>query len=120
MSGREACPRCGKKYSYIEERRASGGRKYFYAVHYLGKGRKRKCYLGPNLYYNVTKMHRDLGLFLSGIADPDRLVRYVYTLTPRLLRAGLSPDDARRLANHLEEVARRLRIMFFEMRFKRR
>lgn len=56
------CPRCGTKYSYIEEREVNG-RRYYYAVHYRsenGKRVKKKCYLGADIYEYVNRLHGDM------------------------------------------------------------
>jgi len=42
---------------------------YYYAVHRVGRGvdaKKRKCYLGPRLYKNVSLTHENLGITLEG------------------------------------------------------
>jgi hypothetical protein len=44
------CPRCGQIYSWLDHLRI-GNNTYTYAVHYLGKGRRKKCYLSPQHQY---------------------------------------------------------------------
>jgi len=52
------CPRCGRRYTYIEKRRI-GGNVYLYCVHESRKGGKRtviKHYIGPEegyIYGNI-------------------------------------------------------------------
>ena len=83
MSGEKgfACPRCGRKASYLETQ-VKGSQVYYIAVHYEGyqkvkdkvKKKVRKCYLGPKEYILVEKFH---GLGLAGLVDPGRFRRYV-------------------------------------------
>jgi len=78
------CPRCGRRFSYIERREARG-REYFYAVHYFGyevvdgkvKKKVKKCYLGPREYEYVEKLH---SLGLAGLIDRERFRRYLKEL----------------------------------------
>jgi uncharacterized protein (DUF1778 family) len=86
MAGRESekiCPRCGMKFSYVEERRI-GNNSYFYAVHVSREGKKRrvrKCYLGPSgSYVHVSHLHRDEGLELKGLMDRNRAIEYMNRL----------------------------------------
>jgi hypothetical protein len=44
------CPRCGQIYSWLDHLRI-GNNTYTYAVHYLGKWRRKKCYLSPKYQY---------------------------------------------------------------------
>lgn len=91
------CPRCGQHYSYIETRTVevksrdkSKKQNYYYAVHYEkdenGKTRRRRCYLGPNRYIYVTRLHRDLGLILYGAIVPKRDEKYREMLLFNLTR----------------------------------
>ena len=92
------CPRCGLPYSYIESY-TKGSQKYYVAVHYEGyekaeaEGKKkvkkkvRKCYLGPQVYKYVEKLH---GLELSGPIDKERFKRYFKEL---LDEVDLSPRE---------------------------
>ncbi len=74
------CPRCGLPYSYIE-RRKNGDRVYYYAVHYSrvdgGKRKVHKCYLGPDTYEYVSRLHVREGLILKGLSDPERVLEYL-------------------------------------------
>jgi len=64
------------KISYTESRRV-GDRVYIYAVHYVGyskvdnkvRKRVRKCYLGPEVYEYVSRLHVREGLELRGLRD---------------------------------------------------
>ena len=78
------CPRCGLKYSWIERKRV-GYHEYFYAVHIDGPSRK-KCYLGPKTYENVTKLHYDMALVLRGLLERDRAVEYLEILLVKVRR----------------------------------
>jgi len=103
---KKLCPRCGKPYSYIESY-TKGSQKYYVAVHYEGyqkvegkvKKRVRKCYLGPQTYRYVEKLH-ELGL--SGAIDKERFKRYFKEL---LDEVDLSP---RELIAMIEELGSRL------------
>jgi hypothetical protein len=65
---KKLCPRCGQPLSYIESYK-KGSQTYYVAVHYEGyekaevEGRRRikkkvrKCYLGPQVYKYVEKLH---------------------------------------------------------------
>ena len=100
------CPRCGQPYSYIESY-TRGSQTYYVAVHYEGyekvegkvKKRVRKCYLGPQTYRYVEKLH-ELGL--SGPIDRERFKRYFREL---LDEVDLSP---RELIEMIEELGSRL------------
>jgi len=68
-AGLSICPRCGMPYNWVESRRR-GNNTYYYAVHRTGRGadaRKKKCYLGPHLYKNVSVTHENLGITLEGL-----------------------------------------------------
>jgi len=78
------CPRCGLRYSWIERKRV-GYHEYFYAVHVDG-GARKKCYLGPKTYENVTKLHYDMALVLKGLLDRDRAVEYLEILLVKVRR----------------------------------
>jgi hypothetical protein len=103
---KKLCPRCGQPYSYVDSYRR-GGQVYYVAVHYEGyekvegkvKKRVRKCYLGPQVYKYVEKLH-DLGL--SGPIDKERFKRYFKEL---LDQVDLSP---RELIAMIEELGSRL------------
>jgi hypothetical protein len=118
------CPRCGQPISYIERQRR-GNRFYYYAVHYEGYERTpdgrirkkvRRCYLGPNAYIEVSKLHADLGLTLKGLIEEGRERDYMEalanTIEARLRDGSLRPEEALELARSLDrltELARRLR-----------
>jgi hypothetical protein len=103
---KKLCPRCNQPYSYIESY-TKGSQKYYVAVHYEGyekvegkvKKRVRKCYLGPQTYRYVEKLH-ELGL--SGPIDRERFKRYFREL---LDEVDLSP---RELIEMIEELGSRL------------
>jgi hypothetical protein len=107
---KKLCPRCGQPYSYIESY-AKGSQKYYVAVHYEGyekaevEGRRRikkkvrKCYLGPQVYKYVEKLH---GLELSGPIDKERFKRYFKEL---LDEVDLSPGE---LIAMIEELGSKL------------
>jgi cell fate (sporulation/competence/biofilm development) regulator YlbF (YheA/YmcA/DUF963 family) len=121
------CPRCGQPISYIERQR-HGNQVYYYAVHYLGyertpDGRIRKkvkrCYLGPEKYIEVSKLHSDLGLTLKGLMEEGRERDYMEALVRSVrdrMRGGrLTAEKARELAavfsrfsEELKELAREL------------
>jgi len=102
----KVCPRCGQPFSYIESY-AKGSQRYYVAVHYEGyqkvegkiKKKVRKCYLGPQVYKYVEKLH---GLELSGPIDKERFKRYFKGL---LDEVELSP---RELVSMIEELGSRL------------
>jgi uncharacterized C2H2 Zn-finger protein len=103
---KKLCPRCGQPYSYVESY-TKGSQKYYVAVHYEGyqkvegkvKKRVRKCYLGPQTYRYVEKLH-ELGL--SGAIDKERFKRYFKEL---LDEVDLSPGE---LIAMIEELGSKL------------
>jgi hypothetical protein len=122
--GLPTCLRCGQPYRYLERRRI-GNNVYYYAVHYEGyergpdgkpRPKLRRCYLGPNVYIEVSKTHRDLGLTFKGLIEEGRERDYMDALASsiegRLREGSLRPEEALELAAKLErlaELARRLR-----------
>jgi len=104
------CPRCGQPFSYLESYKR-GSQTYYVAVHYEGyekvevegrrkvKKKARKCYLGPQIYKYVEKLH-ELGL--SGAIDRERFKRYFKEL---LNEVDLSPGE---LVSMIEELGSRL------------
>jgi len=85
------CPRCGAPFSWTETYTV-GDREYVYAVHYQGKGKIFKCYLGPkDGYVFVTMTHRKEGLQLKGLCDPERILEYF----ERILKLILSNERLR-------------------------
>jgi len=125
------CPRCGQPISYIERQRR-GNQVYYYAVHYLGYERGpddrihkkvKRCYLGPEAYIEVSKLHADLGLTLKGLMEEGRERYYINALVEALVRSvrdrirggRLTAEGARELAavlsrfsEELKELAREL------------
>jgi len=121
------CPRCGQPISYIERQRR-GNQVYYYAVHYLGYERGpddrihkkvKRCYLGPEAYIEVSKLHSDLGLTLKGLMEEGRERDYMEALVRSVrdrIRGGrLTAGEARELAavlsrfsEELKELAREL------------
>jgi hypothetical protein len=103
---KKLCPRCGQPYSYVDSYRR-GGQVYYVAVHYEGyqkvegkvRKRVRKCYLGPQVYKYVEKLH---DLDLAGAIDRERFKRYFKEL---LDEVDLSP---RELIAMIEELSQRL------------
>jgi hypothetical protein len=107
---KKLCPRCNQPYSYIESY-TKGSQRYYVAVHYEGyekaevEGRRRikkkvrKCYLGPQTYRYVEKLH-ELGL--SGPIDRERFKRYFKEL---LDEVDLSPGE---LIAMIEELGSKL------------
>ena len=113
------CPRCGDAISWIE-RRQRGDRVYYYAVHCWqqeGRRRIRKCYLGPQTYEYVTRLHFKEGLILKGLVDKERALEYLETIVnmlesllqdPELLDNSNIAERLRRVAKKLEELLERL------------
>ncbi|MEB3779747.1 MAG: hypothetical protein GSR85_05905 [Desulfurococcales archaeon] len=115
LAGRELksriCPRCGLPFSWIERRRV-GDNTYYYAVHESrlnGARRVRKCYLGPEEYIYVSKMHSKEKLVLRGLVDPGRLPSYLDAVVEYLKENPLDKATALELASTFEELARELR-----------
>jgi hypothetical protein len=75
MRGRMICPRCGEEGYLMKHRTAHNV--YNYCRHVTWEGGKRyekRCYLGPDEYINVEKLH---DLELAGMTDSERWFRYV-------------------------------------------
>ncbi|WP_148666755.1 hypothetical protein [Acidilobus sp. 7A] len=121
------CPRCGQPVSYIERQRR-GNRVYYYAVHYEGYERTpdgrvhkkvRRCYLGPNAYIEVSKLHADLGLTLKGLMEEGRERDYMEALARSVrdrIRGGrLTAGEARELATVLSRFSEELRELAREL-----
>jgi len=104
------CPRCGLPYSYIE-RRSVGGRVYLYAVHIYKakeggkvKRRVRKCYLGPeDSYEYVSKLHEREGIVLRGLADRERVIKYLDDII-RYIETNGNEETLRKIKNRLERA----------------
>jgi hypothetical protein len=127
QQGLPICPRCGQPYRYLERRRI-GNNVYYYAVHYEGyergpdgktRPKLRRCYLGPEKYIEVSKLHSDLGLTLKGLMEEGRERDYMEALVRSVrdrIRGGrLTAGEARELAavfsrfsEELKELAREL------------
>ena len=105
------CPRCGAPFKWLERRRI-GNRVYYYAVHELRVGGRRyikKCYLGPETYTYVTKLHSREGLELRGLVDRSRVLEYLDAIIGYLQSVELEPVLALELAKRFEEIAKALR-----------
>ena len=106
------CPRCGAPYSYIEKREKDG-RIYYYAVHYFygddGRRHARKCYLGPDTYIYVSKLHKSL--VLEGMIEKGRIMDYVRDLEREidLLPEDFKAADKRRLVEGLRRLEDKVR-----------
>lgn len=104
MPTKRICPRCKLPYSYLE-RRQVGDRVYLYTVHESrehGKRRIKKCYLGPDKYRYVSKLHSPEGLVLRGLHDQDRVIDYLESLLQYLL-------EEKNSLKHLENITFMLR-----------
>lgn len=101
------CPRCGA-LGWIQVKRISG-RYYYYCVHYEGKGKRRYCYLGPDIYEYASRTHAREGLVLRGLSDRERVIAYLDAIIMYLERNPLEPELAERLAEKLEQLAKGLR-----------
>jgi Sec-independent protein translocase protein TatA len=121
------CPRCGQPVSYIERQRR-GNQVYYYAVHYEGYERGpdgrvhkkvRRCYLGPNAYIEVSKLHADLGLTLKGLIEEGRERDYMEALVRSVrdrIRGGrLTAGEARDLATALSRFSEELKELAREL-----
>ena len=109
------CPRCGGGISWIETQKKKD-RVYYYAVHYTGydkvgsKVRKkvRKCYLGPEEYEYVSRLHSDLGLKFKGAIDDKRVIHYLDMFTEALVRADLDRITLVEIISKLKQLTQRL------------
>ena len=109
------CPRCGAEISWIETQKKKD-RVYYYAVHYTGydkvgsKVRKkvRKCYLGPEEYEYVSRLHSDLGLKLEGAVVEKRVVHYLDAFVEALVKADLDRLTLVEIINKLKHLTERL------------
>ena len=102
------CPRCGKEFQYIEERRQND-RVYFYAVHVEkqpgGKRKIRKCYLGPLVYEYVSKLHRREGLVFKGLLEANRAIEYLESILQSLINGPVDQETRKRVAEKLRYYA---------------
>jgi hypothetical protein len=83
-----------------------GSRVYYYVQHYLGGGRRKRCYLGPRAYRFVERLH---GMGLAGMVDEERWARYLEAAVERAYEelAG-SPEGAGRLRHALLRARERI------------
>jgi hypothetical protein len=104
---KKICPRCGLRFTYIEERE-KGNNVYLYVVHEYRENKRRKvrrCYLGPKSeYINVTHMHEREGVVFRGMLDYDRSIDYLKSIIDYLKNEKL--DDNRR--RKISEIAKSL------------
>ena len=102
------CPRCGHRYTYIEQRK-QGDRIYYYAVHEErtknGKRRIRKCYLGPSAYIYVTRLHEKENLVFRGLLERNRAIEYLEAILQSLLNASLDKETKRQISQKLRFYA---------------
>ena len=102
------CPRCGHKYTYIEQRK-QGNRIYYYAVHVIkekgGKRRIRKCYLGPSAYIYVTRLHEKENLVFRGLLETNRAIEYLEAILQSLLNSSLDKETKRQISQKLRFYA---------------
>jgi len=102
------CPRCGMEFSYIEERDING-KTYYYAVHYIkvgGKRKKKRCYLGAQVYEYVNKLHSDM-LTVHGLLtrNPIEYLRQILDYIVNQPDEGLKHvalDTIKQYLNYLE------------------
>jgi len=115
------CPRCGRLFSYLEERvDKRSGKTYYYAVHYLGYERQggrvkkkiQRCYLGPEYYDYATRTHLKEGLVFKGLVDSTRLLDYLEVIVGYLETAELSSDTMALVISRLERLTERLKARF--------
>jgi len=82
---------------------------YYVAVHYLGYsregGRVRKCYLRPELYDCVSRIHQNLGIALKGAVADGRVLHYLDAFVATLNKAELDRPALVEIANKLEYLA---------------
>ena len=115
----DICPKCGQPISWIEAyKNKKTGKKYYYAIHYLGKYRKtnrgikplvKKCYLGPEQYTYVTKQHHAEKLQLKGMNETDRLLEYLKTILENLNTQNLTETQKKTLQELLEKTLDKLK-----------
>ena len=102
------CPRCGKQYQYIEERK-QGERIYFYAVHIErkpdGKKRVKKCYLGPLVYEYVSRLHQRENLVFRGLLETNRVFEYLEAILQSLIESNMDSELRRDIARKLRFYA---------------
>jgi len=112
---RPVCPRCGSPISWVEKQR-KGDRVYYYAVHYFGyvkvgkrvRKKVKRCYLGPEAYEYVSRLHEDLGIVLEGAVVDRRVVHYLDAFVEALSRANLDRPTLVEILNKLRYLTQRL------------
>jgi len=97
--GFKVCPRCGEKFTSIEVKRING-RVYYYAVHSFN-GFRRKCYLGPEYYEYVTRLHFN-ELTLQGAVIEERLINYLLSIIETLNKMEI--EKLRNYKTELKQV----------------
>lgn len=105
MSGEKElriCPRCGGTYSYIERARR-GDRVYLYAVHYLGNGKKRKCYLGAEVYEYFNRVYGRV-MELVGYSREDVVLEYLDELIEYLEKTSVREENIEKLKKILDKT----------------
>lgn len=108
------------------ERRSTRSNTYYYAVHVEkvgGRRRVRKCYLGPEAYVNVTKLHQvEEGLTLHGLVDRRRAVKYLLRIASYLEEELPSMDGrtAAELASDVRLAVAKLHVVLDAMEAKAR
>ena len=115
MSEKTVCPRCGLPFNWVETQ-DKGGRTYYYAVHYMGyskvgskiKKKIRKCYLGPEEYEYVSRLHSDLGLKLEGAVVERRVVHYLDAFISALAGSELDRATLTEILTKLKHLTQRL------------
>jgi hypothetical protein len=103
---RDICPRCGQIYSYLEKRTV-GSNTYYYAVHVIGRGKKRKCYLGPEkyIYANREYKHGSISPSESEISR-EQLAQYLPKIIEELEKAKEDPEILTQLGLDIEVVGK--------------
>jgi len=111
-TARPACPRCGAQISWLEKQ-LKGSRVYYVAVHYLGskegKRRVKKCYLGPEEYDYVSRLHRDIGITLEGAIKNRRVIHYLDAFLASLPQLELDRATLLEIADKLAKLSSKLR-----------
>jgi hypothetical protein len=100
----ERCPRCGMPGTLL--RVPVGSRVYYYVQHYLGGGKRKRCYIGPRAYRNVERLH---GMGLAGMVDEERWARYLEAAVERTAEELVrSQEGVERLRHVLLKVRHRI------------
>jgi len=83
---------------------------YYYAVHVFkdssGKRRVKKCYLGPEEYEYVSRLHAKEGLTLKGLRDRQRALEYLDALISYLQNVELDNSLRRELGLRFLRLAK--------------